>query len=411
MKLPVLKRNSDGRAYCWHQGKRKWFKKFGTPESDRMFNAFRAGILTGSPPPPVRPGRLTVAELVERYLHFAEGYYKGSPKTILNVHDATRLLLTHFARKFVDEFTPLRLKKLQQFGIDADLARKTINYRVDIVRRIFKWGVSEELVAETTWQSLMAVEHLAAGRSAARESPGVRPVAWADIAAVLPHLSPTVRDMVLVQYLCGMRPQDVCGMTAAEIDQHAAGWLYKPAAHKNAHRGVVLIKAIPRAAQAILERRIASAAPGAFLFQPRDSAAEYAATRTRPERTTKRYPSEARRLAAERAAFKKKFRPLFTTGTYRQAIHHGIKRGPGLTLWNPNQLRHAISTELARELGQQASQRWLGHSSLDTTAIYTEIQVSELRQIATAVDRLLAPRTAPFASTPPVCSHEDSRNP
>jgi hypothetical protein len=40
--------------------------------------------------------------------------------------------------------------------------------------------------------------------------------------------------------------------------------------------------------------------------------------------------------------------------------------------WHPHQLRHTASTRVARMFGEIASQNLLGHSTLNTTAIYTE---------------------------------------
>lgn len=401
MRVPRLLKNSDGRAYAWWKKRRYWFKLFGTPESERLYRQWLSEIMAVAEPVPVRRGRLTNAEMVELYLQHAAAYYKGG-KTLRNVVDAVRLLLDHDPATVAAHFTPSRLKAVRTKAIAAGLSRTTINSRVGVIRRMFRWAVAEELVSESVWRSLTALTPLVAGRTDAKESGGVGPVPWSVVAATLPHLSPTVRDMVLVQYLCGMRPEDVCGMTPGEIHRDESGWTYRPTHHKTAYRGGVLIKAIPAAARVILERRIAGVDSTAYLFQPQASAAEFAATAKRPPRVSKRYPSEDRRRAEHRARPKTKYRPLFTTGSYRQAIHHGIERANAAGLpvekWNPNQLRHAISTELARELGQQKAQRWLGHTSLNTTAIYTEIQLTELRQIAGDVDRLLAPRTSPFAT-------------
>jgi hypothetical protein len=44
------------------------------------------------------------------------------------------------------EFGPKRLKAVRQTMIDAGNARTHINRQADRVRRIFAWGVAEELV-------------------------------------------------------------------------------------------------------------------------------------------------------------------------------------------------------------------------------------------------------------------------
>jgi hypothetical protein len=47
----------------------------------------------------------------------------------------------------------------------------------------------------------------------------VKPAPEEHIDAILPHLTPSVRAMVEVQRLTGMRPGEVCRMTTGPIDR------------------------------------------------------------------------------------------------------------------------------------------------------------------------------------------------
>ena len=53
-----------------------------------------------------------------------------------------------------------------------------------------------------------------------------------------------------------------------------------------------------------------------------------------------------------------------------------------LVRWSPNQLRHAVGTEVRAEFGAEHAQAILGHSNLSTTEIYAER--SEARAIEAA---------------------------
>jgi site-specific recombinase XerD len=53
--------------------------------------------------------------------------------------------------------------------------------------------------------------------------------------------------------------------------------------------------------------------------------------------------------------------------------------------WGPNQLRHLLATRVRRESGIEVAKTLLGHSQLNTTGIYAEIDrakaVEVIRQI------------------------------
>jgi hypothetical protein len=61
--------------------------------------------------------------------------------------------------------------------IGTELSRRTINYRVGKIRRIFRWGIENELVDVSVYRALMEVDGLRKGKSDARERPPVAPVA------------------------------------------------------------------------------------------------------------------------------------------------------------------------------------------------------------------------------------------
>src|SRR3954463_10681647 len=81
----------------------------------------------------------------------------------------------------------------------------------------------------------MAVNGLKRGRSEAKERARILPVTEEIVNATLTHLSPTVRAMVEVQLLTGMRPGEVCAMRPIDIDTIGKLWRYTPKEHKTDH--------------------------------------------------------------------------------------------------------------------------------------------------------------------------------
>jgi hypothetical protein len=163
---------------------------------------------------------LTITELVARYKKFAEGYYKGG--TLSNVATACRvmrILRIRYGSTMAAEFGPLALKALRQQFVDDKAARTFVNRLVALIRGSFKWAASEQLVPTATWQSLTTVAGLRQGHTDAHETKPVEPVDEATVDATLPCLSATVADMVRLQRLTGMRPDEVCKLRCAKVRQ------------------------------------------------------------------------------------------------------------------------------------------------------------------------------------------------
>ncbi len=219
-------------------------------------------------------------------------------------------------------------------------------------------------------QRLACLEPLRKGKTRAAESDPVRPANRVAVETLLPFLQPHIAIMVRVQYLCGMRPQDVCRMRWGDIDQSGDVWLYRVPEHKTTHLGQQLVKAIPAKVRELLAL-LPQPSPESPVFSPLDSA---------------RY---LRRKASKRRT--RALRSHYDSDSYRKAIEYGFAKAKRLQVeidhWHPNQLRHTIATEVSQAIGQQAAQRWLGHAEMSTTAIYAENEVKELIAIAQELDR------------------------
>jgi integrase len=334
----------------------------------------------------------TIAELIERYWHFSENYYRRPDGTPTNEVDALRYSLRPLnyvhGRHAAAEFTPANLKAVRdlmvtgydhpKYGPQPALCRTEINKRVKHVRRMFKWAVAEGLVPSAVLWGLQALEPLKRGRCEARESKPVLPVARAVVEETLPVLPPVVADMVRVQLETGMRPGELVIMRAIDIDRGGPVWLYRPAAHKTQHHGHERTIPIGPKGQEIIRQHLKPSVE-AFLFSPADSVAAFRA-RQRQERKSKVQPSQRDR---RKGRPKKKPGQRYTTRTYGATLHQAIdrhnKKAPAekqIPHWHLHQLRHTRALELKREFGLDVARAVLGQKSPVIAEHYATLDIA-----------------------------------
>ena len=387
-------------AYCCHKpsgqarvrfnGKDYYLGRFGSPESRQAYAKLVAENVR--PGADIRPSNecggypdLSVNEMFVRYLEHARAYYvsNGKPTSeIYNMKAAMRSVRALYESEPAATFGPLALKAVRQHMIDTQkLCRGVVNGRVNRIRRIFKWAVSEELVPSSVFEGLRAVEGLRRGRSGVRETEPVGPVADIWVEATLPFLPPPVADMVRLQRWSSMRPGEVALMRPCDLDRRGDVWIYEPTTHKTQYRGQSRRIALGPKAQKLLVPYL-QRAPQAYLFSPVEADAwRRQQRRDHRQRKTPIFPCETERLERERQARlrRQRRRPLgdrYTSASYNRAIHYGIvrahKAGKDIPFWHPNQLRHSRATEVRRDFGLEAAQVVLGHARADVTQVYAE---------------------------------------
>src|SRR5262249_15173776 len=155
--------------------------------------------------PPGRGGAasagLSVNELALAYWKFAQSYYRfdGRRGIESNLRDALRILKQLYGHTPAAEFGPLALKACRAEMVQTGGARPYVNAQVDRLRRMFRWAASEELLPVAVYQALRTVESLRRGRTEARETAKVKPVALEHVEVTVPHLPPVVKAMVWFQ--------------------------------------------------------------------------------------------------------------------------------------------------------------------------------------------------------------------
>ena len=330
------------------------------------------------------PTDLTVNELLAAYWQHCETYYvkNGKPTKKLGcIRSALSPVRRLYGTSQVNEFGPAALKAIRQTFIDGNLSRATVNEYTGWIKACFRWGVEESMVPSEVWHGLQAVRGLRKGRSEARETGPVRPVADAVVDATLVKLPSMVADMVRVQRLTGMRPGEVCSMTTGEIDMSGAVWLYRPGSHKTEHHDIERVIAIGPRAQSVIGPYLRKE-----LDQPIFSPAESERRRFEAlKASSNSHPScNKSRDAARANSRRKRQRPpseWYTSTSYRRAIVRAAERA-GVGAWSPNQLRHTRATELRKSYGIDAAGAVLGHTRLETSQIYAERSLELATRIA-----------------------------
>ena len=168
----------------------------------------------------------------------------------------------------VADFGPRALKTIGQEMINRGTRRSHVNKNVGRVKRLFKWGTSEELVPASIYHALQSVTGLKRGRTEARESAPVRPVPFWHVHAIKPFVSRQIWSVIALQILTGARPGELLTMRMVDLDMSGQVWLYSPQHHKTSchgHRRVIFFG--PKG-QAVLRPFMQDRTLDAFLFTP-----------------------------------------------------------------------------------------------------------------------------------------------
>lgn len=383
---------ATGQAFVQINGRRRYLGKHGSPESEEKYRRVIAEHLAQPIAADVQSNALngkhrtseviTVVELCAAYWLHAKAYYvkdgrpTGEQERIKQAIAAVRRL---YGRSGIAEFGPLALQAVQADLVQKNLSRTYINSLCAVIKRMFKWGVSQELVAASIYQALATVPGLRRGRSAARETAPVLPVEDTAVYATIGKLPAVVADMVRFQRLTGCRPGELLAIRPCDVDTSGDVWVYTPESHKMEHRGRERRVFVGKQAQDVL-RPYLLRDHEAYCFSPVDSERKRH-EEMRARRKSKVQPSQRnRRKANPRRTPTRKY----TCSAYRLAIKRACDAAD-VSRWHPNQLRHTFATEIRREFGLEAAQTLLGHSRADVTQVYAERDHAAAARVAREV--------------------------
>jgi integrase len=296
--VPKLRRHPKGSVVVL-DGKYLYCGPSGSAEARQKYDRLIAEWLAnGRALPPSQPDKtdLTIDDLLLAYWTFVKTYYvkDGRPTSEQDtIRQALRFVRKLYGPTPAAAFTPLALKAVRQTMIDHPithrvkvtdektgeirledrvlrygLSRRVINKQIGRIKRMFSWAVENELVPASVHRALARVKGLRKDKTGAREKEPVKPVADAHVQAVLPFVPPMIRTMILVQQLCGGRPQDLVEMKPRDIDRSGKVWMYRPGRHKSEHHERERVVFLGPRAQALLMPYLDAIRSDEYVFSP-----------------------------------------------------------------------------------------------------------------------------------------------
>jgi integrase len=348
----------------------------GSQQAAVRYREVLAAHLAGKPLAALRPSVPatsawpTVAQLCASFLLFADSYYRDAEgrlsKGVRNYPPAFAPLLELHRDLHTDQLSVAHLVDVRdRMAASGKLCRITINGRLALLKQLVKWGTERRLVPGSVWHEVSALRGLPHGRSGVRENPPVEAVPWHLVEQTLPHLVPTLRAAVLVQWQTGMRPAELLTMTRRQLDMSGRLWVYKPTRHKGSWRGRERVVRIGPKAQQLIAPML-PLAPDAAIFSPTTAWHEYRAEL----RERRKSPTTSQTKERDERQEEQECLPFFDVSTYRRAIHRACDRCE-IPRWSPHRLRHAAGTRLVLEVGLEAARAVLGHSDSRMTRRYS----------------------------------------
>lgn len=337
--------SKDGIACVYFERKRislgvKWDGKGDIPEDARLlWKAMRDRVNAGLPPKPEKhdSGEYLVGELIADFLDDIEGGHdymsvRSQLKTLAAVHRLTP----------VSAFGPVALREMV-LALEAEgkKSRQGINRVMQLVRRVWRFGISRERIDPSRLVALQSVEPLRKGRSKAPESVRHGPVDVETLEKTLAVMTGKYASIVKLLRLTGMRPGEACKLAWEDIDRSGERWVIRFKDHKTAYRGILRNVPLSAKAQAVL-----AWLPG--------------------EKTGPCFPGAKTALLA-------------------LSVIKACKRAK-VEPWRPNRIRKLVATEVREKFGIEAARSLLGHRDQEMTLSHYAAQ--DLARARQAVEGL-----------------------
>jgi integrase len=352
-------------SYCRINGKFHYFGAAGRPETQAKYRQFCADLLTGGIPLHREVDhRTTVGELLDAYEKTQDR--RGGVQAYVSI--ACRHLRDLYEHEHAQDIGPKRLKTLMQvMASDDSYCRSTVNKVSGAIKGIFQWGVSEELVDAAVWQALTSVSGLRSG-DAKREPHKVFPVSDSDIKKTIKHLPPTLVAIVQLLKFTGARPSEILTLTPGMVDKTGDVWTADLEHHKTEHAGKRRTLCFGPRAQKVLRPHLLRPA-GQYCFSPMSALKERNAKKQHRHQPN-REPMTERTVG-----------DCYDKDSLRRAIATACDKA-GIDRWTPYQLRHTAATAARRVAGLDGAQVMMGHSGMNVTQRYAEVNQDKAKQIA-----------------------------
>lgn len=337
---------------CWPS-----FRVSPPEELIHSYHLFLKNLILKGSPKPIKSNKSKPQKVFELCNLFIASNISSGDKNNYNI--IQKFLKGMFPSLSINNFGPRHLLELQKEFVARGLTRQGINKRINLTRRIFRWGVSQNLVQQQTFEALKTIFPVKKG--VAMEAKIKNSANITDVVKTMNFLHPILNAMIKLQLLTGMRPSEVCKLNTIDIETNDPEcWWYKPANHKTSWRGKT--RSIPLTLKSIkiIEGFLLNAkSTGGYLFSPmsRD------------------------RVSASAGYF-------YTTSEYGKAIRQAAIRAK-IEPWSPNQLRKYAAQKLLEEQGIESASALLGHSCVDITRKhYTDQAKNKAKLAAICLEKL-----------------------
>lgn len=296
---------------------------------------------------------ITIREVMSMYftdraIYFDNG--NGPTRYLQNIKSGLKPVLEEMgSAKLKDLDAPTLAGLRDQWVQEGRIARSTINRRLQFVTKLIKWCIERGYSTPEQLIGISTVERIKRGRYGARDTEPVGPACPDAVRLVMQEVPESIRAMMELIELTGMRPGEARRMKLSELERvkhnGESVFKYTPSRHKTSHLGKRRRIFIAGRARQIIIERISTLAKSTlfeedsegYLFSPDGDGAK-----------------------------------PYQESSVPQAIRRARKRA-GVDRWTPNQLRHTYATE-TRSKGYQLEliADLLGHADPRTTLIYAE---------------------------------------
>ncbi|QDV42573.1 hypothetical protein Enr13x_24210 [Stieleria neptunia] len=231
--MPGYKFHTSGQARVFLNRKAYYLGEYDSPESyARYHNLLAIYNANGQKMPDDVPTHqidlpLTIGCLTAEFRENLKSRYANNKHERRRFSNLSTLLEDEYGDLPLDAFGPIKLADVRDLFVASGNCRNYVNQQTRNIVRIFKFGVSRELVTAEQLKALESLESLRRGQTTAKESVLRSPVNLDDVRSTAAHLSPTLKAMVRVQAATGMRSTEVCIMRPVDLTQEADGNLVR----------------------------------------------------------------------------------------------------------------------------------------------------------------------------------------
>lgn len=337
-----------------------------------------------SPAPP--PDELTMAELADRYMAYCIDYYQRAPQNLCRVRASLSAVAAYLDVR-TTEFGPLQLQAVRNELISKGLVRRYINETIQGIVRMFRWGVSQELIHTEVHQKLCSVPGLRRGFSNAVESRRRQPITAAELDAITPFMTRPVEAALRVMYLTGARPSEILNLRPRDIDRSGDVWRAEIEDHKTAHLGKRRVLFFGPRCQRVM-RPYLLRGEDEYMFSPKEAMEEYQAERHAKRKTPLscgNTPGSNRRRNPETSPT-----DHFHHSVFRRCITKAVTKANADRARNglepirrdicPYECRHSVATRIREEVSLDATAAVLGHSRINMSEHYARVSEELARE-------------------------------